>query len=224
VEERDNRQPSPDRDRQLDEQLKILAIEAREYPAGSRQRRCKLTKLVQLIQTSGRLCRPYAGQFPHVYDDIYNEAIQMLFIYICDRIDSYAPDRGPVMRWVNFLLKRRFFNEAIPKIIGDRQEVYTDPVEPPPHVQKQLTTEILSPTLSEAIAQCLRDDPDGMFQEKSIRNSPHVTFREIALRRLDGETWKTISADLGVGISTLSDFYQRCMTQVAPLIKKYVQT
>ncbi len=224
MEDRDIQQPSDNRVPELDEVLRGLALEAQNSPPGSRQRRRALTRLVQLTRTSGRLCRPYLGQFPHVYDEIYNEALQLLFIYICDRIDAYNPQRSPFLRWVNFLLQRRFFNQAIPKIIGDRREISINPITPPFPVQQQFSAKTFSPSLSEAIAQCLRDDPSGLFEGRSLRQMPEVTFRMIAIRRLEGETWKAISADLGIRISTLSDFYQRSLTEFAGFIRDYVQT
>lgn len=224
MEDRDTQQPNHDPVAQLDEQLRSLALAAQNSLPGSRQRRRALTQLVQLTRTSGRLCRPYIGQFPHVYDDIYNEALQMLFIYICDRIDAYNPQRSPFLRWVNFLLQRRFFNEAIPKIIGDRREISSNSLIPSVLVQQHFSTKVSSPSLSEAIAQCLREDPAGLFEGRSLRQMPEVTFRSIAIRRLEGETWKTISTDLGVRISTLSDFYQRSLSEFSKFIKDYVQT
>jgi len=224
VEDRDIQQPNDDRVPDLDEVLRGLALEAQNSPPGSRQRRRALTRLVQLTRTSGRLCRPYLGQFPHVYDEIYNEALQLLFIYICDRIDAYNPQRSPFLRWVNFLLQRRFFNQAIPKIIGDRREVSSNSLTPSPRIQQQLSTKVLPPSLSEAIAQCLREDPDGLFERRSLRQMPEITFKRIAIRRLNGESWKSISVDLGVGISTLSDFYQRSLSEFSEFIKDYVQT
>jgi hypothetical protein len=224
VEDRDTQQPSHNPLAQLDERLRSLALEAQNSPPGSRQRRRALTRLVQLTRTSGRLCHPYTGQFPHVYDDIYNEALQMLFVYICDRIDAYNPKRSPFLRWVNFLLQRRFFNEAIPRIIGDRREISSNSLTPSVQVQQQVSTRGLSPSLSEAIGQCLRDDPGGLFERRTLRQKPEVTFKIIAIRRLNGESWKSISADLGVRISTLSDFYQRSLSEFSKFIKDYVQT
>ncbi len=224
VEDREHQPPSGNPDPELDEVLKELALEAQNSPPGSRQRRRALTRLVQLTRTSGRLCRPYAGQFRHVYDEIYNEALQLLFIYVCDRIDAYNPERSPFLRWVNFLLQRRFFNQAIPKIMGDRREISSDPISPSFPVQQHLTGKKLPPSLSEAIAQCLQEDPEGVFEARSMRKNPDVTFRMIAIRRLEGESWKVISADVGVRVSTLSDFYQRSLGEFAGFIKDYVQT
>lgn len=87
---------------QLDEQLKELAKEAQRHPHGTKERRIALTQLVNAIWQSGRLCHPNSGQFQSVYEDIYDEAVQNLFFYICqnDNIRRYDLERGSVMAWV----------------------------------------------------------------------------------------------------------------------------
>jgi hypothetical protein len=103
---------------ELDETLKQLAIAAQGYSPGSPERQFALTQLVNGILRSSRLCHPQRGQFLSLYQDIYNEVIQKLFLYICENIDRYDPERGTVMAWVNVLLERRFFKDAIPDLLG----------------------------------------------------------------------------------------------------------
>lgn len=97
---------------QLDDRLRQLAIAAQSQPQDSLTRQRALTELIVAMQRSGKLCRPRQGQFQMLYEEIYAEALQRLFFFICDRIDSYNPQRGEVVQWVNFLLSRRFFIEA----------------------------------------------------------------------------------------------------------------
>jgi len=78
------------------------------------------------------------------------------------------------------------------------------------------------PFLSETVRQYIEDDPAKLFQ-KSIREHPQATFQVIALARLDGKTWKQMSESLGIGIPTLNNFFQRCLRELAPEIRKYVQ-
>ncbi|WP_407882971.1 sigma-70 family RNA polymerase sigma factor, partial [Scytonema sp. NUACC26] len=102
---------------ELDSHLLQLAISAQRHPSRSQERQLALTKLVNAIVRADKLCRPQKSQFPAgVYEDIYNEARQELFFYICQNIDKYEPERGSVMAWVNVLLDRRFFKDAIRKI------------------------------------------------------------------------------------------------------------
>lgn len=94
----------------IDILLQELASTAQQYPQLSEQRQIALTKLVRIILHSGKLCYPQRRQYStNIYEDIYNEALQELFLYICQNIDKYDSERSSVIRWVNFLLERRFF-------------------------------------------------------------------------------------------------------------------
>jgi hypothetical protein len=88
----------------LDEQLKQLAVEAQQHPPNSSQRRRSLAQLISVIYQSRKLIRPYQGQFSGVYEEIYAEAQQRLFLHICEKIDQYNSD-SEVMQWANFLMK-----------------------------------------------------------------------------------------------------------------------
>ncbi|WP_263420122.1 sigma-70 family RNA polymerase sigma factor [Tolypothrix sp. PCC 7601] len=106
-----------------EQQLQELALQAQQHPLGTTARRITLSKLIDGIYCSGKLCHPYNGQFQGVYEQIYQEAVQDLFLYICKNIDKYDPERALFMTWVNMLLSQRFFKEAIPKIIGKVHEI-----------------------------------------------------------------------------------------------------
>ncbi|HEY9672046.1 MAG TPA: hypothetical protein V6D11_11410 [Waterburya sp.] len=202
---------------QLDEQLKDLALVAQQHRQGTKERRIALTQLVNGIWRSRRLCRPYCGQFPSVYADIYDEAVQTLFFYICqdDNIRKYDPERASVMGWVNMLLTRRFFPEAIPKIVGKRNEVYLDNSD----LELLASSETIS--LFEQVRQCIEDDPEGIFRKAHIRGHPEANFRAIAIRRYSGVPWKEISAEWGLEIKSLNTFYQRCLKNFATKFQDY---
>jgi hypothetical protein len=74
--------------------------------------------------------------------------------------------------------------------------------------------------MSEVLRQYLQEDPQQVFTNKSLVNRPDVNFKQIALARLSGKKWKTISAELDVKTSTLSDFYQRCLKEFKPLFQE----
>jgi hypothetical protein len=101
----DNRLDQP----HLDNRLRQLATAAQQCSPGSLAKRRALTQLILVLQRSGKLCRPRQGQFQLLYEDIYAEALQRLFSFICERIDDYNPQKGEVLQWVNFLLSQRFF-------------------------------------------------------------------------------------------------------------------
>ncbi len=106
-----------------EQQLQELALQAQQQSLGTTTRRIALSKLIDAIYRSQKLVRPYKDQFQGIYEYIYQEAVQDLFLYICTNIDKYNPERGKFITWINMLLSRRFFNEAIPKVIGNTNEI-----------------------------------------------------------------------------------------------------
>jgi hypothetical protein len=79
----------------LDAQLKELVLLAQQYSHATRGRRIALTQFVNAIWQSGKLVRPYRGQFQLAYEDIYEEAVQNLFYYLCrdDNINNYSESK-----------------------------------------------------------------------------------------------------------------------------------
>lgn len=207
-------------DKTLDEELRKLALEAQRHPPRSRQRRAALTKLTNGILGSGRIARPYKYQFPEFYEDIRNEAIQKTTLHICDKIESYNPDRGPVIRWFNFFLERRFFPEAIPEIVGTPNVFLNEPAA----MDRLASEENIAPLLSEELIKYIQEDPEGLLKKLTIQLYPQVSFLELIRRRTAGQKWKEIAADLDIKTSTLSSFYQRCLKEVAPQIKRYLES
>lgn len=201
---------------QLNEQLKQLALAAQQQPPLTLLRQLALRQLVNGILSSGRLCRPQSGQFSGIYDDIYDEAVQELLLYICQNIDKYNPERGEVMAWVNVLLERRFFKEAIPKIM-DKQNMQRmslsdlDQIAPPES----------NPCLTDMIKQCIELDSENIFKNEHIENHPRANFQALARRRLLGKSWKEIAAEFDIKLSTVSRFYDRCLNKFSAKIKEY---
>ncbi|NEP20231.1 MAG: sigma-70 family RNA polymerase sigma factor [Leptolyngbya sp. SIO4C1] len=211
----------------LDEQLKELAVEAQRYPPQTPQRQRALTRLIGQLCQSRKLVRPYRGQFYGLYEDIYAEAQQRLFLYICEQIDRYDPEKE-VLQWANFLMKKRFFIEAsrevmptAPKGLDLRQvqRITLDSLDRQEPVEARSQSTL---SLSEAVIQCIQEDRDGLFQRTHIQHKPAANFQYIALKFLDGYAWKEISAELKVKVVTLSSFYQRCLTKFAPILKEYL--
>ena len=204
---------------ELDEQLKQLAISAQQHPPLTQGRQLALRKLVNGIVQSGRLGRPQRGQFSGSYEDIYNEAVQELLLYICQNVEKYDPERGSVMAWVNVLLERRFFKEAIPKILGK------------PNLQKMTLSDLdnLAPpeeteSLTEILKECIDSDPDNLFKKEYLQNYPAANFQVLLQRRFSGKSWKEISAEFDINIKTLSSFYYRCVNKFSSRLREYCLT
>ena len=206
----------------IDGRLKQLAIEAQRHPPKSLPRQEALAALLIAIQQSGKLVRPRQGQFQGFYEDIYAEALQRLFAFICEQIDRYDPSKE-VLQWSNFLLRQRFFIEASREILplvqnGNRQARQTlldldwnHLSETPPQ-----------PSLSEEIKQCLEEDPEGVFQVTHVANQPKVNFEFLAIQRISGYTWEETSAEVGIKVPSLSSFYERSLAKFAPAIRRYL--
>jgi DNA-directed RNA polymerase specialized sigma24 family protein len=204
---------------ELDEQLKLLAISAQQHPPLTQGRQLAVRKLVNGIVQSGRLCRPQRGQFSGSYEDIYDEAVQELLLYICQNIEKYDPERGSVMAWVNVLLERRFFKEAIPKILGK------------PNLQKMTLSDLdnLAPSeetesLTEILKECIESDPDNLLKKEYLQNYPTANFQVLLQRRFSGKSWKEISAEFDINIKTLSSFYYRCVNKLSLRLREYCLT
>jgi hypothetical protein len=201
---------------ELDQELEQLALMAQQYPRLSLERQQNLTRLVNGILRSGRLCRPQHGRFFGIYEEIYAEACQNLFLYICQSIEKYDPKRSSVMAWCNVLLDRRFFKEAIPIVLDqpclERVSQYT---------LDHLSISVEAPTLTELLQECIESDPANCFQQEHIRDHPEVNFQALAIRRIAGRRWREISAEFGISIPTLAGFYQQNVVKFSDTFKKY---
>lgn len=202
----------------LDAQLKALVLLAQQHSHATKGRRIALTQLVNAIWQSGKLCRPYRGQFQLAYEDIYEEAVQNLFYYLCQNhnINNYNPQRGEVMAWVNMLLTKRFFPEAIPKMIGKQNEINLESS----YLENLSSSEYIS--LFEQVRQCIEDDPDKIFTREHIKEHPEANFQAIARKRYSGVSWQDISTEWGIGITRLHNFYSRCLKKFAPQIREHI--
>ncbi|MEC4813023.1 MAG: sigma-70 family RNA polymerase sigma factor [Scytonema sp. PMC 1069.18] len=193
-------------------QLQELALKAQQHPLGSTARRIALSKLIDGIYRSRKLCYPYQGRFSQVYQHIYEEAVQDLFLYICKNIDKYDPNRAEFITWVNMLLTKRFFKEAVSKVVGKTNEikVETSFLE---NLEDTIPEDNEDDLISDfqKIRQYIEKDPKGIFRQTYIKSYPQVNFQKIAIKRWSGVSWKDISEELGVPIPTLSNFYRRSL-------------
>jgi hypothetical protein len=212
----------------LDDRLKQLAIAAQQCPPGSLAKRRALSELIIVMQRSGKLCRPRQGQFHTLYEEIYAEALQRLFSFICERINYYNPERGEVLQWVNFLLIQRFFIEAsrdfLPTVYKgmDARTVKHSTLESLDRSNPYEINPQLIPHLSQEVKDCIEEDPEGLFAQTYVADHPAANFQYLALKRLEGYSWQDLSIELQIAVPTLSSFYQRCLTRFAPRLKTYL--
>lgn len=199
---------------QQDNAIDRWAVEAQKHPPQSKERQLALTQLMKAIQTSGRLSRPRQGEFPHIYEEIYAEALALLWLFVCEKIDRYDPNRATVMQWVNYHLNVRFFIEAIRTVLGTIPRTGIENMDnlPNPETESYPAREILN---------YIREDPDRRFNAKHVKDRPSVNFLKLLEYRLAGKRWKEMAVDLDVPPSTLSDFYQRCLKEFTPILRDY---
>lgn len=79
-----------------------------------------------------------------------------------------------------------------------------------------------TPSLADLIRQYLEEDPDQLLQ-KHVQGRPEVTFQAIALARLAGESWESLSHRYDVKVPTLSNHFQRSLSALAPKIRAAIQ-
>ncbi|MDJ0717120.1 MAG: hypothetical protein QNJ54_23380 [Prochloraceae cyanobacterium] len=75
------------------------------------------------------------------------------------------------------------------------------------------------PPIFEKVTNWVESDREGKLRSVHIQGNPAITCQKLILRRLPPETsWKKLSEEFGIGVSTLSSFYQR---QCLPCLRKF---
>lgn len=206
----------------LEERLYYLVAEACKHPHGSIERQKNLTKLIRLISKNlWKENTPY-----------YQDALQQTWLYFCQNIcegntgKPYDPARASVNTWLNFYLKQRLHDFSI-----NHQQERIRTVSTPVHWLKSSeahhTINLIEnipanpdiPPLLEEVITWIETDPERELSRLHITRHPEVTCQVLLLRRLPPETsWKTLSQEFNLPISTLSSFYQqKCL----PCLRKF---
>ena len=205
-----------------EEKLRCLVIEACRHRPGSAERQKSLTRIIRL--TSKKLWKENTQH--------YQDALQQTWVYFCQNIcegkttEPYDPTKGSVATWLNAYLRRRLQDFYIDE---QKQQVRTAP--------KRIQTarsgeagETLDPVdnleaspdippLLEDVRRWAQTDLNGELSRIHLEGYPRVTCQVLILRRLPPEaSWKTLAAEFGPSVSTLSSFYQR---QCMPRLRKF---
>lgn len=206
----------------LEEQLRQLVREACSHPPGSLLRQRNLTRIIQLA--SSKLWKDSSAY--------YQDALQQTWIYFCQNIcesgtgDRFDPSRGSVTTWLNAYLKRRlqdFFIDRQKQQALQASEVRrTARSGEPINISHPLDTVEAKPDVPpilEEVRAWVEADPTGELGSVHVERHPDITCQVLILRRLPPETsWKDLSAEFGLSVSTLSSFYQR---QCLPRLRKF---
>ena len=196
----------------LEEQLRRLVNEACGHPLGSQQRQKLLTQIICL--TASRLWRENTFY--------YQDALQQTWLYFCHNVcGAYDSNRGSVITWLNTYLRWRLrdfqYNRSpivYESLFGDGGN-FIDPVD-------QLAAPSDVPPILENVKLWAQADYDGELGRTHIQGRPDVNCQVLILKRLPPEvSWKELSAEFGLQVSTLSSFYQRqCLTRLRKFAEK----
>ena len=215
-------------DKDYDEQLKRLAIEAQENPPLSSRRQLMLSMLVNKVWHSPSIARPQEHSWsPDLYEDLYNEAWQKTMLEICQNIDRYNCQH-PVMAWINFYLNKQFI-----KVVSDRYKqgvTYLPQKEKPTFSLSSLDDLERDVSYEETISkakllrQFLIEDPENRLKTEYIEGCRQATFQFLALAKfVEDRTWMDIATDLEIPFQTLYSFFYRRLKELTPYFQKYLE-
>lgn len=203
----------------LEKQLRQLVTEACRHPAGSPERQKNLTRIIRLIAN-----KLWKENTPY-----YQDALQQTWVYFCQNIcegntgDIYDPTRSSVITWLNVYLKRRLqdfyintHKQQARTAISQVQKSESGELAENLNPVEMLEASPDIPPLLDEVKQWAGIDPKGELGKIYIEGRPDISAQVLILRRLPPESsWKALSAEFGLPISTLSSFYQRkCLPEL----------
>jgi len=219
-----------------------LALEAKSYPKGSKDRLKYLTKLTNAILQSQPSCQN-SYQLPYsIYMELQQEAIQKVFLRLYDqKIDEYDPAQGHLLHWFRETLGfrfqdiceehlkiRRFQKNHKKKRVRDEsldKPVYqNDDPSSTTHLDNLEQPETAHPRHREyeKLRELIEQDPTGKFRQAHVEKREEVTFQVIALGRIDERSWNDLSEQWNIKVSVLSSFYQRSIQRFKPIFRDYL--
>jgi hypothetical protein len=220
------------------DELDKLALEAQKHPANSNARNKALTKLIMAIQASGKLYCKGRYDYP---PEVYNEALQEVWLYVCKNIDSYDPSKSKAITWVNNTLHWRFIDAADnhlnrKRVSQDNQRKWVQtlsldvPVRTPDSDGESGETYLDSiaqnqpSMLLQELRDYIQEDPEGVFEDRHIRNHPEANYRTIALSYLEDKSWAEILAEFDNQISygAVNSFFRNSCRHFAPQFQDYL--
>lgn len=198
----------------VNSQIEQLARQAQQYPHLHTSRQKTLQQLIQIVRESGRLWK-WSNRFSDKY---YEEAEQKLWLYVCENIDRYNPNKGSFLVWINMLLENRFYKDE--KVLEAKLKNQQKQLQINKSLENSGLIEKL-PSDLEIFQDMIASLPEGTFKKEHIENYPEANFQKLIELRLLGYSWQEISNELGIKSSTLNSFYWRCRQKLEPLIRDY---
>ncbi|MEO0455537.1 MAG: sigma-70 family RNA polymerase sigma factor [Cyanobacteria bacterium P01_A01_bin.114] len=192
---------------QEDDELQRLITEACSYPPKSFGRRRALSELVSRVSQSGRL---WQENTPY-YEDI----LQKIWLYVCQNPEAYDAERGKVVTWINYYLKKRLLDECIKP-------------PPPPQVASDLIGNLPAPQdippMLEDVLQWIETDPDEKLRSAVMKSRPDINCQMILLDRFPRPScisWQEITDKYKLpGVSKAAMF---CKRNCWPILRDFGQ-
>lgn len=210
----------------LNQHLQRWVEIAQNHPRKSLERRQALTRLILLVQNSGRL---WQGGTSTRED--YEEALQKTWLWICTKIEDYDPtrvnratgQRTTVMAWINSTLKFRLLDLQLERQKSMQRQAVTTPSLEQTSPQDWMAQIPAPPTpdpLFSLIEEWLQTNAKPLTRIY-VTDRPDINCHVIIRHRLPPETdWKRLSQNYQIPISTLSNFYQRkCLPQLRAFLE-----
>ena len=214
-----------------------LALKAKSYPKGSKDRDKYLTRLTNVIWQSRPSCQN-SYQLPYsIYMELQQEAIQKVFLQLYGKkLDEYDPNQGHLLHWFRETLGFRFqdickehlkirrFQEN-----SEKKRVRDEFLDAPSG--RTLLDLIEQPETAhprhreyEKLRELIEQDPTGQFRKAHIGNHEEANFQAIILGRLDGRSWKDLSEEWKIPVPVISAFYQRNIQKFKPIFRENLDT
>ena len=211
---KNKRQPS-----NFNDEFSGLLQEAKKYTPDHPYRKACLTRMIRVIENS---CKLYYESTPY-----YEDALQQTWTFFCRNINKLCSCRqhdselSSIILCLNNYLKWRLsdlHNEHRISITNClKTKINID------YQQDDMTINLYSPSqilpILEKTIQWIKADPSKELRHVYIQNRPDVNCQKLLLKRLLYEqSWKNISEELNLSISTLGNFYQR---ECIPRLRKF---
>lgn len=197
-------------DDRLSEDFHLLYLknQACQHPPDDVRRQIYLTQLIRCILKSGRLWKESSTY--------YEDALQMTWVYCCQNLCEAVTTKSPydsslssIITWLNVYLKWRLHDLALKSKQDHMQVGLSAQAEHSVYGDSSQCRPEVSSIFEETLAW-VEEDPSGELQRLRLNKHPHITAQYLILKRLPPETsWKALSDELQVSISTLSSFYRR---------------
>lgn len=193
--------------------LENLVFEAQSTPPKTKARQQALEKLFRKLMQE--ISDAYKYKMSSGNKEVSEEAMQNLWLYICEKIDKYNTNQGTVIAWVNNLLKWRMLDQ---KQVVYEMRGQTILIEP-----EHLTHEEQPLSLTETLHQIIEEDQDQLFSNHYLESHPHLHFKQLATLRLSGTPWREIANQYEVSEVNLRKFWSRSVKRFAPILKQNLQ-